>query len=86
MALRENDPLRDLEAQLLREDPDLARALSLPPPSHRREHHNPLIWLSVALAGAACIAGGVLLPQGWLVIAGLLLMGIAAYLLCPAPH
>lgn len=84
MALRDDDPLAGMEAQVLREDPDLAQALAsgrFQQESRRCEHRT---WLAIGLAAAVVLAAGVVLEQTALLVLGLVLAGLAGYLLGPS--
>lgn len=82
MALRDNDPLRHLEAQLEREDPDFVRAMSSGHPRRPPEDRSLSAWIVVALTGSGLVALGIALTWAAVIVAGLFVLAVCAYRLC----
>ncbi|MFF0013863.1 DUF3040 domain-containing protein [Streptomyces sp. NPDC005374] len=84
----DDEHLGDLAARLEREDPRFARALGSGRPARPREYRRTSAWGTLAVAVAFLVVGMVL-PEGILVAAGLVLAGIAVPLFDPhrdRPH
>lgn len=74
--------LADLEARLEQDDPRFTHALRVGRPARPREYRRTGLWCGLAV-GAAVLIVGVVVSDGLLIAAGLVLMGIAAQLLDP---
>lgn len=84
MTHSENKVLADIEAQMERSDPQFYRALGSGQPCSPREYRRGPGLLMLALSLALVVAGFAL-PQGLLLVAGLVLAGVAQeYLFDPA--
>ncbi|PNG19943.1 DUF3040 domain-containing protein [Streptomyces cahuitamycinicus] len=74
--------LKDLEQQMEHSDPRFAQALDSGRPRRPREYRHGPAWL--VLAGAlAMVVTGMVLPNGLLIAAGLVVAGIAGHLFDP---
>lgn len=78
----DDEHLVDLAARLERDDPRFARALGSGRPARPREYRRTRAWGSLAVA-VSLLAAGMVLPEGILVAAGLVLAGIAVPLFDP---
>ncbi|MDX2648647.1 DUF3040 domain-containing protein [Streptomyces sp. PA03-1a] len=74
--------IEDIEAETRRTDPRFAEGLRTGRPCAPREYRRRLGWFLLAVA-LAWILVGIVLPQGLLMAAGLVLAGIAAGVLDP---
>ncbi|MFD8151056.1 DUF3040 domain-containing protein [Streptomyces sp. NPDC059720] len=76
--------LVDLQTRLEREDPGFPRAMrsGRPAPPRRTRRTGPRWGLAV---GAVLLGVGIVLPQGLLIAAGLVVLGMAAQLIDPDP-
>ncbi|GGX35393.1 hypothetical protein GCM10010297_65890 [Streptomyces malachitofuscus] len=77
-----DDRLVDLAARLEHEDPRFARSLSAGQPTRPREYRRTGAWWALVI-GVTMLIAGVLVPDGLLIAAGLVLSGIAVQLLDP---
>ncbi|AQA12513.1 DUF3040 domain-containing protein [Streptomyces malaysiensis] len=70
--------LHELEERMARSDPRFARGLREGRPRRPREYRRGPAWVLLAVSLAMQVAG-MLLPQGLLLAAGLVVAGIAAH-------
>jgi hypothetical protein len=78
----DDEKIAGIEARLWHDDPRFARSLGAGRPRQPREYRRGWAWLALAYAIAA-VALGMILVQGLLLASGLIVAGIAAYLLDP---
>lgn len=84
MSRFDDEHLRDIEAQLQRDDPRFANALSSGRPCRPREYRHGRAWLVLAIA-LACLGVGIAIGHGLLIAAGLAMAGAAGHLFDPQP-
>ncbi|MFF3015719.1 DUF3040 domain-containing protein [Streptomyces sp. NPDC057939] len=84
MAATDDGPLRDLAAGTARTDPRFVHALNAGHPRRPLEYRRGKAWMLLVVALAA-LTVGLVLPQGLLLAAGLVMAGEAARLLDPFP-
>ncbi|MEU3095323.1 DUF3040 domain-containing protein [Streptomyces sp. NPDC006967] len=72
----------DLAARLEHEDPRFVRSLSTGQPARPREYRRTGAWWALVI-GVTMLIAGVIVPDGLLIAAGLVLSGIAVQLLDP---
>ncbi len=77
-----DDRLVALAARVELEDPRFARALSTGQPARPREYRRTGAWWALVI-GVLMLLAGVIVPDGLLIAAGLVLSGIAVQLLDP---
>ncbi|GGQ71409.1 DUF3040 domain-containing protein [Streptomyces pilosus] len=77
-----DDRLVALAARVEHEDPRFARSLSTGQPTRPREYRRTGAWWALVI-GVLMLIGGVTVPDGLLIAAGLVLSGIAVQLLDP---
>ncbi|MFF8101214.1 DUF3040 domain-containing protein [Streptomyces sp. NPDC016640] len=82
MPQSDDERLVDLAARLEHEDPRFTRALSAGRPARPREYRRTSVWWLLA-AGVAMLIAGMIVADGLLIAAGLVLAGIAVQLLDP---
>ncbi|MFD7702214.1 DUF3040 domain-containing protein [Streptomyces caelestis] len=82
MPQSDDERLVDLAARLEHEDPRFVRPLSGSRPARPREHRRTSAWCALVI-GVIMLAAGVVVPDGLLIAAGLVLAGIAVQLLDP---
>ena len=87
VSARDDDALRELEARLTRDDPELARAfaagLSADPRKSHKGHRRQ--WASlIAIVGSVVLVLGVISSHRLLVWAGFLLLGLALFFRIPS--
>ncbi|MFJ8669904.1 DUF3040 domain-containing protein [Streptomyces sp. NPDC093600] len=75
----DDEKIADLEAVLWHDDPRFARGLGKGRPRRPREYRRGRAWLALAIALAAVVTG-VVLPQGLLLAAGLVMTAMAVNL------
>lgn len=85
MTQSNDDRLVALAARLKHEDPRFARSLSTGQPTRPREYRRTGAWWTLVI-GVGMLIAGVLVPDGLLIAAGLVLSGIAVQLLDPNRH
>ncbi|MFJ9795417.1 DUF3040 domain-containing protein [Streptomyces sp. NPDC101145] len=76
----DDEKIADLEAVLFHDDPRFARSLGKGRPRRPREYRRGRAWLALVIALAAVVTG-VVLPQGLLLAAGLVMTAMAVNLL-----
>ncbi|WP_405853846.1 DUF3040 domain-containing protein [Streptomyces sp. NBC_01515] len=74
--------LADLEARLEQDDPRFPHALRARRPARPREYRRTGSWCALGV-GAVVLIVGIVVSDGLLIAAGLVLMGIVAQLLDP---
>ncbi|MFD6905643.1 DUF3040 domain-containing protein [Streptomyces sp. NPDC060077] len=77
-----DDRLVDLAARLEHEDPRFVHSLSAGQPARPREYRRTGAWWALVI-GVTMLIAGVIVPDGLLIAAGLVLSGIAVQLLDP---
>lgn len=77
-----DDRLVALAARLEHDDPRFARSLSTGQPARPREYRRAGAWWALVI-GVVMLIAGVIVPDGLLIAAGLVLSGIAVQLLDP---
>ncbi|MEW1871983.1 DUF3040 domain-containing protein [Streptomyces caelestis] len=82
MPQSDDERLVDLAARLEREDPRSVRPLPESRPVRPRAYRRTGAWCALAI-GVVMLAAGVVVPDGLLIAAGLVLAGIAVQLLDP---
>ncbi|WP_030872108.1 DUF3040 domain-containing protein [Streptomyces sp. NRRL S-37] len=82
MPQSDDERLVDLAARLEHEDPRFVRSLSEGRPARPREYRRTGAWCALAI-GVTMLAAGIVVPDGLLIAAGLVLTGIAVQLLDP---
>lgn len=80
----EDARLVDLQTRLERQDPRFARAMRSGRPAPPREYRRTGPRWGLAI-GAVLLGVGIVLPQGLLIAAGLVVLGMAAQLIDPDP-
>ncbi|OPF84644.1 hypothetical protein VT50_0201005 [Streptomyces antioxidans] len=84
MAAPGDTQLHELEERMARSDPRFARGLGEGRPRRPREYRHGPAWALLAVSLAMQVVG-MLLPQGLLLAAGLVVAGIAAHLFVSPP-
>lgn len=82
MARFDDEHLRDIEAQMRRDDPRFAKALGSGRPCRPREYRRGRAWLVLAIA-LTCLGIGIAIGQGLLIATGLVLAGIGGHMFDP---
>lgn len=82
MPQSDDEHLVDLAARLEHEDPRFVRSLSEGRPARPREYRRTSAWCALAI-GVTMLAAGIVVPDGLLIAAGLVLAGTAVQLLDP---
>ncbi|WP_307710535.1 DUF3040 domain-containing protein [Streptomyces sp. V1I6] len=82
MARFDDELLRDIEAQLHRDDPRFADALGSGQPCRPREYRYGRAWLVLVVA-LACLGVGIAVGHGLLIAAGLVMGGAAGNMFDP---
>ncbi|MER7489726.1 DUF3040 domain-containing protein [Streptomyces sp. NPDC126497] len=78
----DDERLVDLAARVAHEDPHFTRPLPESRPARPRGHRRTGAWCALVL-GVTMLAAGIVVPDGLLIAAGLVLAGIAVQLLDP---
>ncbi|MFG2515130.1 DUF3040 domain-containing protein [Streptomyces sp. NPDC048584] len=82
MPQSDDERLVDLATRLEHEDPRFVRSLSEGRPARPREYRRTSAWCALVI-GVTMLAAGIIVPDGLLIAAGLVLSGIAVQLLDP---
>ncbi|MDT0406707.1 MULTISPECIES: DUF3040 domain-containing protein [Streptomyces] len=82
MPQSDDERLVDLATRLEHEDPRFVRSLSEGRPALPREYRRTSAWCALVI-GVTMLAAGIIVPDGLLIAAGLVLSGIAVQLLDP---
>lgn len=84
MPTSDDQRLVDLAARLERDDPRFARSLSSGRPALPREYRRTRAWWVLGI-GLLLLIAGLIVPDGLLIAAGLVLSGIGVQLFDPYP-
>ncbi|WP_432058058.1 DUF3040 domain-containing protein [Streptomyces sp. bgisy022] len=84
MPTSDDQRLVDLAARLERDDPRFARSLSSGRPALPREYRRTRAWWVLGI-GLLLLIAGLIMPDGLLIAAGLVLSGIGVQLFDPYP-
>ncbi|MFI1419666.1 DUF3040 domain-containing protein [Streptomyces sp. NPDC020731] len=82
MPQSDDERLVDLAARVEHEDPCFVHPLPEGPPARPRGYRRTGAWCALVL-GVTMLAAGIVVPDGLLIAAGLVLAGIAVQLLDP---
>ncbi|CAL9492743.1 DUF3040 domain-containing protein [Streptomyces sp. enrichment culture] len=84
MPTSDDQRLVDLAARVERDDPRFARSLSSGRPALPREYRRTRAWWVLGI-GLVLLLAGLIMPDGLLIAAGLVLSGIGVQLFDPYP-